>query len=143
MFFVSSGQLLIFLSNIFGGIVIGIIYDTTRVFGAAVSKNRVAAAVADIIFVTLSTVVFIATTYISSFCEIRLYNIAGFFVGFAAERPSLKIFVAKLIKLSYNYIYKLIDKTKKYFTKIRAKRRGGAAEPAVRGNDGLSFDGKL
>lgn len=107
--FATQGQFLELLACIFGGIVIGIIYDVLH-FSDVPKFNKWVVAAIDVVFVVLGTAVFVLVTYLASFGEVRFYSVLGFVIGFIAERFSIKILVAKAVRAVYNYIIKIKNK---------------------------------
>lgn len=116
----------------FGGIVIGVIYDVTHVTGVP-KRGKIFTAAADILFAVLSAAVFVFVTYLAGFCDVRLYSVAGFAAGFAAERLTLKILVAKGVLAVYNYIIKIKAKLH-----LRRQERKAKPRPKKRKNDRIA-----
>lgn len=139
--FTTQGQFLELLAGIFGGIVIGIIYDVLhfylyREIAPAESRKKekkLTVIISDILFVILAAVVFLVVTYLADFGDIRLFDIAGFAVGFVAERFSIKIIVAKAVSAVYNKIIKIKEKWR-----ARRELRKAKKKPRKRKNDRIS-----
>lgn len=75
-------QSYIFSYSVYGGIIIGIIFDIYRVFRGRKRSERLITSLWDILFLFSVFVVVIWAVFSSSYGDIRAYVLIGFLVGF-------------------------------------------------------------
>lgn len=81
--FETSNQLWVFLFTIYGGVVLGLLYDLLRAVGLLLRGRRVLVAFLDILYWVLATVLLFALLWYACEGEFRYYDVLGFAIGAA------------------------------------------------------------
>lgn len=110
-----SQETYILLANIYGGILIGFIYDLYRIFRGLFLPKKIATMIQDLIFWILIFLIAFYLLVISNEGAIRYYNFLGFIIGaslylVSISRLAIKsiIFFLRIIKSFVLDSYKLI-----------------------------------
>jgi len=105
-------QLYVFLATLYGGILIGIIYDMYKVFRFYLKPRKITAVIQDLFFWTTITAVAILVLLYSNDGKLRGYTILGFMMGTLLHNIFLsRLFTRMLIdilisiKKVSNYVY--------------------------------------
>lgn len=99
-----ENQLYSFLVMLYGGIILGFLYDIYRVVRIILKLKRIGTDIGDIIFWIVGTIIVITALYISNYVEMRFYTIIGFAIGVLIYNILLSPFILKLLL----FIYKVI-----------------------------------
>lgn len=116
-------QIFIFITCACCGIISGIVYDILYVARCAVCgvekraytvKDRIFTIACDILYCLIFAAMFIFTSVMFDFYELRLFMLAGCLLGAFLYLKSFHVFVAFSVKKVYNKItFKRKDKVKK------------------------------
>ncbi|MCT4594051.1 MAG: spore cortex biosynthesis protein YabQ [Anaeromicrobium sp.] len=106
-----SEQTYVFLVTLYGGIIIGFIYDLYRIFRLIFSPKKIATMVEDFIFWILISIIATLVLVFGNEGQIRFYTIGGFFVG----ALSYNLLLSKII---ITFIVRTLVKVKKIIIKI-------------------------
>lgn len=109
-----QSQSYIFFATLYGGIVMGFIYDLYRIFRYYLKPKKVATFIEDFIFWIIISVTFLTVILYANWGEIRGYIFLGFFTGaFLYSR-----FLSKIIITTIVWIVNGIIKMLKYILKV-------------------------
>ncbi len=109
-----QNQAYIFFATLYGGIVMGFIYDLYRIFRYYLKPKKVATFIEDFIFWIIISVIFVTVILYTNWGEIRGYIFLGFFIGaFLYSR-----FLSKIIITAIVWIVNGIIKILKYILKF-------------------------
>ena len=101
----------ILLATMYGGIIIGFIYDLYRIFRGLLRPKKIATMIQDLIFWCLISIVAFYVLVFSNQGAIRFYNFLGFILGAILYQSILSKFVIKgltfLLRMLKNFIYDL------------------------------------
>lgn len=106
-----SEQIYVFLATLYGGIVIGFIYDLYRIFRCIFRPNKIATIIEDFIFWIVISIAAVTVLLFSNEGQIRFYIFLGFMIGAFLYNRVLSKFVIK----SMIFLLRII---KKIFLKI-------------------------
>lgn len=105
-----SEQTYVFLVTLYGGLIIGFMYDMYRIFRLIFSPKKIATMIEDFMFWTIMSIVATIVLVFGNEGEIRLYTMLGFFLGALSYKLLLsKMIVTFVIKIA-NMIKKIIIK---------------------------------
>lgn len=100
----------IFLTTIYGGIIIGFIYDIYRIFRYFLKPKKIATFIEDIIFWIIVSAISLLILFFSNWAELRWYIFLGFILGaFLYNKLLSKVIITGLITI-VRYIYNIIKK---------------------------------
>jgi spore cortex biosynthesis protein YabQ len=91
-------QSFVFLFTVYGGIIIGILYDIYRVLKGSRRGDRFITSVWDVLFLAAAVIVVLWAVFSSNYGDIRAYVFIGFIVGFflydkILSRIALEVFL--------------------------------------------------
>lgn len=93
-------QSYIFLTSIYGGLLVGLVYDLYKVFRHFLKPKKIATIIEDILFWVIITIVVFTVLIKSTWGELRGYIFIGLFIGvFLYFKLISKILYPILIKL--------------------------------------------
>ena len=98
----------ILLATIYGGILIGFIYDLYKVVREIFHPKKFATNLQDIIFWTIISVVAFYILIFSNQGDLRFYNFLGFMLGVLVYQYLLSKWIVKTLSLVFNAIKKFI-----------------------------------
>ena len=104
-------QSYVFLYSLYGGIIIGVLYDIYRVIRGRKKTERLITSLWDILFLFSVFAVVIWAIFSSSYGEIRSYVLIGFLVGFYLYEKLLGRIASGLFHLLYKSISSFFMKT--------------------------------
>lgn len=109
-----------FLCLLYFGILCGIILSIKKLIDKALKKNKAVIFITDIIFMLITSAVFILAKTKYCYGEFRLFEIISFALGIYLQQISINNLVEKILNMSYNLIVKIFHKLKKIklFNKI-------------------------
>lgn len=99
-----QSQIYAFLVTVYGGFVLGFIYDVFKVIRRILKLRKVFSNIADIIFWIIGTIVMLYFMYISNYVEIRLYSFLGFAIGVLSYNLLLSQFITKALIKIYQFV---------------------------------------
>lgn len=136
-------QSFVFMFTVYGGIIIGILYDIYRVLKGSRKGDRFITSIWDILFLFASVLVVLWALFSSNYGDIRAYVFIGFIVGFflydrILSRIALALFyfikrnvifffkttnnlLILPFKLLFNLLWYPLSKVWQYITKKRAR----------------------
>ena len=114
MLFVGDSNNFAFITMLYCGIIVGLLYEISVFACKIVKNNLIFRNVVDIIITILGSFLFIFAINNTHFGYFRVYLLASFIVGFVLERVSIGFLVAKICEFVYN-------KTIKIFRQIRRR----------------------
>lgn len=93
-----QSQAYIFFATLYGGIVMGFVYDIYRIFRYYLKPKKVATFIEDFVFWIIISVIFLTVILYTNWGEIRGYVFLGFFSGaFLYSRLLSKIIITTLV----------------------------------------------
>jgi hypothetical protein len=122
MLYETLRQGVVFLFLFYFGLLGGILYEWSMMLKSPI-KNKAIHIVFDVVFCALLFVVFFFAVQSANYGEIRAFLVISFFFGFFVERITIGFWLAKLTKLLYNKVVKLIKPLKKLKVKLKGKRQ--------------------
>ena len=143
--FVSANQIYIFIASVAIGCCFGIVLTLFKGFEFIIN-NKIFTIFNDILLFIFCGFVFVIVSYLLDFTNIRIYMIAGVFVGIILYFKSFHFILAKCMKKVYNRFNKIIAKKReKRYERNKSKkinrrinRRGGVASCSSAFSDDLS-----
>src|SRR5690606_37614421 len=112
----TSNQAYIFLSSVYMGIIIGIIYDIYRVIHILVEMSKSVTMIMDIFFWIIVTMLSIVGFFYVSSGEIRVYSIVGLAIGWALYILTVSRYIRHFITVFGRGIIRLCRKIIKCLT---------------------------
>lgn len=107
-----------FYATIYGGIIIGLLFDIYRAFKANFKAIRYCYFCFDALFWSLTTIIiFITINAIESF-ELRYYHFVALFIGFILYYNTISKFILTIMNKIISLITNLFKKTIKYIVSI-------------------------
>lgn len=104
----AQSQAYVFLATLYGGIVMGFVYDLYRIFRYYLKPKKVATFIEDFIFWIIISVIFLTVILYTNWGEIRGYIFLGFFTGaFLYSKFLSKIIITAIVWIA-NGIIKII-----------------------------------
>lgn len=107
-------QLYVFLSTLYGGMIIGFIYDLYRIFRKIFRPRKLATSIEDLIFWILIGVAALFVLVVSNDGQLRLYTFFGFAAGSMLYFSTLSPYVLKLMLFIVKIVKKLAIKTLRF-----------------------------
>lgn len=98
----------IFLATIWGGMVIGIIYDAFCILRAVLRAKDGLTAMMDVLFWLITTAVILFVLFTANDGEVRLYHVVGFLVGIGIYRISISRLVMGIFCICMQAIIKIL-----------------------------------
>ncbi|MDF2592505.1 MAG: yabQ [Clostridia bacterium] len=99
-------QSFVFMFTVYGGIIIGILYDIYRVLKGSKARDRFITSIWDILFLAAAMLVVLWALFSSNYGNIRAYVFIGFIVGFFLYDKILsKIALAVFLFIRNNVIF--------------------------------------
>ncbi|MBE3592197.1 MAG: spore cortex biosynthesis protein YabQ [Thermoanaerobacter sp.] len=105
-----QSQIYAFLVTVYGGFVLGFIYDIFKVTRQVFKLKKTFSNIADIIFWLFGTITMLYFMYISNYVEIRLYSFLGFAIGVILYYVLLSYFITQALIVIYEFILKFLKK---------------------------------
>jgi spore cortex biosynthesis protein YabQ len=96
----------IFLATVYGGIILGLIYDIYRGIRIMFNRKKAITIIFDVLFVLSALVISAGVLYIVNSGELRLYTFIGFVLGFALYMVGLSPLFTFLAKKGIDLIFK-------------------------------------
>ncbi|MDK2564778.1 spore cortex biosynthesis protein YabQ [Romboutsia sedimentorum] len=107
-----------FYATIYGGIIIGLLFDIHRAFKANFKFMKYCSFFFDALFWSLTTIIiFITINAIESF-ELRYYHFVALFIGFILYYNTISKFILTIMNKIISLITNLFKKTIKYIVSI-------------------------
>ncbi|OGO76742.1 MAG: spore cortex biosynthesis protein YabQ [Clostridiales bacterium GWB2_37_7] len=99
-------QSFVFMFTVYGGIVIGILYDIYRVLKGSGRRGRFITSIWDILFLAAALLVVLWALFSSNYGDVRAYVFIGFIVGFFLYDKILsKIAIALFLFIKRNVVF--------------------------------------
>jgi spore cortex biosynthesis protein YabQ len=99
-------QSFVFMFTVYGGIIIGILYDIYRVLKGSRHGDRFITSIWDILFLAAAMIVVLWAIFSSNYGDIRAYVFIGFIVGFFLYDKILsRIAVALFLFVKHNVVF--------------------------------------
>lgn len=99
-------QSFVFMFTVYGGIIIGILYDIYKVLKGKRHGERLITSIWDMLFLVAAMLVVLWALFSSNYGDIRAYVFIGFIVGFFLyEKILSRIALAVFMFLKHNVIY--------------------------------------
>jgi spore cortex biosynthesis protein YabQ len=92
-----QSQIYAFLVTVYGGFVLGFIYDIFKVTRRVFRLKKTFSNIADIIFWLFGTITMLYFMYISNYVEIRFYSFLGFAIGIILYYVLLSNFIIRAL----------------------------------------------
>ncbi|WDV45546.1 spore cortex biosynthesis protein YabQ [Clostridiaceae bacterium M8S5] len=116
MYVLTKDQVIIFLTTVYGGLIIGFIYDLYRVFRFFIRPKRVATIIEDLLFWILVSIISVGILFYSNWGQLRGYVFIGFLLGVIIYTLLLSRFVMKVLLKITRYLIKGITYITGYVT---------------------------
>ena len=97
----TANQVYVFLSTVYTGMVIGLVYDLNRMIRRISKPGRWIVGALDLLFWLMAAVIVFAVLYFANNGEIRLYNFIGLAMGWSLYLLTISPWVLKLLALFY------------------------------------------
>lgn len=104
-------QSYIFLYSVYGGIIIGILYDIYRALRGRRKRDRVITSLWDVLFLAAVFVVVIWAIFSSSYGDIRAYVLIGFLVGFYLFEKLLGRIMVRIVFFVYRGLSSFVKRS--------------------------------
>jgi spore cortex biosynthesis protein YabQ len=104
-------QSYIFSYSVYGGILIGILYDIYRALRGRRKRDRLITSLWDVLFLLSVFIVVMWAIFSSSYGDIRAYVFVGFLVGFYLFEKLLGRIMVRIVFFVYRNITSLLKKT--------------------------------
>lgn len=88
----TAPQVYIFLITVYGGLLVGVVYDIYRLIRHIAKRGRWLTIVLDVLFIITLGVIVFAVLYIANSGELRLFIFLGLALGFALYMAGLSMF---------------------------------------------------
>ncbi|MBS4537584.1 spore cortex biosynthesis protein YabQ [Clostridium sp. D2Q-11] len=105
-----SNQFHVFLTTLYGGLIIGFIYDLYRIFRYYCQPKKVATFIEDTIFWIIISITTLVLLFYSNWAQLRWYIFLGFIIGFFLYRKLLSDIIIKILNYIFGKIINLIKK---------------------------------
>lgn len=102
-------QAYIFLSTLYGGIIIGFIYDLYRIFRYFFRPKKIATFIEDFVFWIIVCIISLYILFSSSWGQIRGYNFIGFLSGALLYNKLLSKYIITFLVHTVRYILKMLN----------------------------------
>lgn len=104
-------QSYLFLYSVYGGILIGILYDIYRALRGRRKRDRVITSLWDVVFLISVFIVIMWAIFSSSYGAVRAYVIIGFLVGFYLFEKLLGRIMVRIVFFIYRYLASFLKKS--------------------------------
>ncbi|HHW90480.1 MAG TPA: hypothetical protein GX745_06245 [Clostridiales bacterium] len=104
---INSGQGLIFLAFLFGGVVNGLIYEILYSF-KTISANYIYNIIVDMLLIIITGAGLLFWAFLINYGEIRLYSVFSYLLGFFLLKKILGKHFISLRNIVYNQIYRIL-----------------------------------
>ncbi|ADD03349.1 spore cortex biosynthesis protein YabQ [Thermoanaerobacter mathranii subsp. mathranii str. A3] len=105
-----QSQIYAFLVTVYGGFVLGFIYDIFKVTRQVFRLRKTFSNIADIIFWLFGTITMLYFMYISNYVEIRFYSFLGFAIGIILYYVLLSYFITQALIGVFEFTIKFLRK---------------------------------
>ncbi|QEK11085.1 spore cortex biosynthesis protein YabQ [Crassaminicella thermophila] len=105
-----SEQMYVFLATLYGGIIIGFIYDLYRIFRCIFKPKKLATIIEDLIFWIVISITAVSVLLFSNEGQLRFYTFLGFFAGVLLYNRILSNFIIKIIIVFLRALKKVLLK---------------------------------
>jgi len=110
----TSNQAYVFLSTVYAGFIIGFFYDCCRIVRKMIKAGVIVTGILDLVFWSMMGMLSFLVIFYVNDGDVRLYNIAGFAIGWILYILALSPFVMKAL----NWIYKTLARAFNWLMKI-------------------------
>jgi spore cortex biosynthesis protein YabQ len=100
-------QPVIFMITIYGGMLVGAVYDFYRGIRTAFKKGKWVTAILDIFFIITLGIIVVYVMYTANQGELRLYTFIGFIIGFMLYIAGVSPFIMFLTRKIHEKIKKI------------------------------------
>ncbi|HHY90579.1 MAG TPA: spore cortex biosynthesis protein YabQ [Clostridiales bacterium] len=118
-------EIYVFLSTLYGGLLIGFIYDLYRIFRCIFKPKKIATIIEDLIFWIVISATAVAVLFYSNDGQLRFYPFLGFALGAILYNILLSKAVIKNSIRFLRMVKRLLKRLCKPFTKIYRLLRWG------------------
>lgn len=105
-----QSQIYAFLVTIYGGFVLGFMYDIFKVAQRVFKLKKSLINIADIIFWILGTIIMLYFMYLSNYVEVRFYSFLGFAIGALLYYLLLSYFILQGLIAFYHFMVKIFSR---------------------------------
>ncbi|QXM07232.1 spore cortex biosynthesis protein YabQ [Crassaminicella indica] len=105
-----SEQIYVFLTTLYGGIIIGFIYDLYRILRCIFKPKKIATIIEDLIFWIVIAIIAVHVLLFSNDGQLRFYVFLGFLIGAILYNRILSRFVIRGILILLNKLKSLLMK---------------------------------
>ena len=105
-----SEQIYVFLVTLYGGIIIGLIYDLYRIFRGIFNPKKIATMIEDFIFWIVISIAAVSVLIFGNEGELRFYTFLGFALGALLYNRLLSRIVIKSIVIILSTIKRIVMK---------------------------------
>ena len=107
-----------FYATIYGGIIIGLLFDVYRALKANFKIIKHCSLFFDALFWSLTTIIIFITINAIEFFELRYYHFVALFIGFILYYNTISKFILTIINKIIYFLTNLFKKTIKYIVSI-------------------------
>ena len=129
----TANQAYVFLSTVYTGMVLGLIYDLNRMIRRIFKPRRWIVGALDLLFWLIAAIIVFVVLFFANNGEIRLYNFIGLAIGWSLYLLTISQWILKLLDILYKgvsivirKIYEIISlpfhKINNFLHKIKTKR---------------------
>jgi spore cortex biosynthesis protein YabQ len=105
-----SEQVYVFLATLYGGFIIGFIYDLYRIFRCVFEPKRIATLIEDLIFWIVISITAVVVLLFSNNGQLRFYTFLGFAAGVILYSSIFSKYIIKIIMILLRTLKKIICK---------------------------------
>lgn len=105
-----SDQIYVFSATLYGGVIIGFIYDLYRIFRCLFKPKKIATIIQDLVFWIVISIAAVVVLLFSNDGQLRFYTFLGFITGAFLYNKILSHFVIRMMITGIRMIRKILWK---------------------------------
>ena len=113
MYYFTLNQAYVFAFSVYGGLIIGLIYDLLRLIRRVFHTKKILTIILDVLFWLLATSVGLLVLFLSSSGRMRFFPFLGYILGFAIYMVGVSSLFWWLVEFFQKKTKKLFQKKKK------------------------------
>ncbi|NLC19960.1 MAG: spore cortex biosynthesis protein YabQ [Clostridiales bacterium] len=106
----TANQAYVFLSTVYTGMILGLIYDLNRTIRRIFKPGRWLVGVLDLLFWLIAAAIVFTVLYFANNGEIRLYNFIGLAIGWSLYLLTISPWILKLLDLLYRGVNMVVSR---------------------------------
>lgn len=112
----TQAQVYVFLTTLYGGVIMGLIYDIYRIFRFYSRPKRVKTFIEDIIFWIILSILVVSIVMYTNWGELRGYIFVGFLIGAIIYNKLLSKKIIRFISRIVNFVLKKLRRLMNFIT---------------------------